>query len=394
MLKKILLKINKKWQLVGAVLGTLIGLFLILFSIQLYIDVYALLNDRKYMLGQEFLILNKPVSLLTSTNLMDNYFTEDELLNIKEQKFIKDAEPFIYSNFSARFYVNLGGNQPTLYSSIFFETIPDKFIDVDKEEWNWTSDSNFIPIILPTDYLALYNFGFAPGRNLPQISKGTVETILFNIIVSGTTGSQDMIGRVIGLSDRLNTVLVPMGFMNWANEKFMPELKQFPKKIIIMTDDPSNPALLDFLQKNGYETNQEKLKSSKLNVLFNAVLLAVAFIGVIIVILSIIVFLLSLQLIISESRDKISLLIQLGYKYTNISKTYFLFVSVFILSIFIINFVLIFFVKAKFTSWFGEFGFELPSGINFLIYVIGIVLLIFIILINMLNIHRNVKKLT
>ncbi|MBN2572258.1 MAG: hypothetical protein JXA68_09030 [Ignavibacteriales bacterium] len=394
MLKRILLKVNKKWQLIGAVLGTLIGLFLILVSIQLYLDVFDLLNDRKYMLGQEFLILNKPVSLLNSTDLLDNYFGEDELEYIKEQKFVKDAEPFIYSNFSARFYVNLSNNQQTLYSSIFFESIPDKFIDVDKKEWNWTPDSNYIPIILPTDYLALYNFGFAPGRNLPQISKGTMETIMFNLVISGPNGSRKMIGRIIGLSDRLNTVLVPMDFMSWANEKFMPAQEQFPKKIIVMTDDPSNPALLDFLIENGYETNKEKLKSSKLNLLFNTVLLAVAFIGVIIVILSLIVFLLSLQLIISESRDKISLLIQLGYKYTKISNFYFVFVSIFILTIFLINFIMIFIVKSEFASWFSEFGFELTPGINYLIYIIGISLLVFIILINLFNIRRSVKKLT
>ena len=55
---------------------------------------------------------------------------------------------------------------------MFFESVPDEFVDVKTENWDYHEGSKDIPIIIPRNYLDLYNFGFAQSRNMPKLSEG------------------------------------------------------------------------------------------------------------------------------------------------------------------------------------------------------------------------------
>lgn len=60
---------------------------------------------------------------------------------------------------------------------LFFESVPDRFLDVRSDEWGFEEGSEFVPIILPRNYLNLYNFGFASTRGLPQVSEDLVRVL-------------------------------------------------------------------------------------------------------------------------------------------------------------------------------------------------------------------------
>ena len=49
---------------------------------------------------------------------------------------------------------------------MFFESVPDEYVDVSLENWHFDEDARVIPIIIPRNYLNLYNFGFAQSRDV------------------------------------------------------------------------------------------------------------------------------------------------------------------------------------------------------------------------------------
>ena len=58
-----------------------------------------------------------------------------------------------------------------LSTDMFFESVPDEFVDIKLDKWHFDESTHTIPIIIPRNYLNLYNFGFAQSRSLPNSRK-------------------------------------------------------------------------------------------------------------------------------------------------------------------------------------------------------------------------------
>ena len=108
-------------------------------------------------------------------------------------------------------------------TEMFFEAVPDQYIDVDSDKWYFNPDNTEIPIIIPRNYLNLYNFGFAQSQGLPKLSEEMATALQLEIQLQGAEISETKTGRVVGFSNRLNTILVPETFLTWANHRFAPE---------------------------------------------------------------------------------------------------------------------------------------------------------------------------
>ena len=107
-------------------------------------------------------------------------------------------------------------------TDMFFESVPDAFVDVSLDKWHFDEGTQTIPIIIPRNYLNLYNFGFAQSRNLPKLSEGVMGLIQMDINMRGNGHVEQYKGNIVGFSNRLNTILVPQSFMEWANQNFAP----------------------------------------------------------------------------------------------------------------------------------------------------------------------------
>ena len=70
---------------------------------------------------------------------------------------------------SNQFKVGAASAALGFYTELFFEAVPDEFLDVQPAGCFWESGKDEVPIILSRDYLALYNFGFAASQGLPKI---------------------------------------------------------------------------------------------------------------------------------------------------------------------------------------------------------------------------------
>ena len=305
-------------QLAGFFLADLVGTVIVLCGIQIYSDMAPMLSGSDGLLGNDYIVISKPVKQLGS--LMGRsaaHFSESDIDDLKAQPFARNVGEFRSSQYGV--YLGLPG---VFATAMFFESVPDRFIDVTTDEWRFDLSKRDIPIILPRNYLNLYNFGFAQTKGLPQLSEGVSQSISFDIELSGSGRTEHFKGHVAGFSDRLNTVLVPESFMEWANDRFAPSKSALASRLIVEVENPADESIAAYLQQRGYEVENNAADNSKIGFLLKIVVSVVMAIGLIISILAIYILTLSIYLLLQKNTDKLENLSLLGYSARRIAAPY------------------------------------------------------------------------
>ena len=157
-------------QTVGFALAGVVGMTIVLTSVQAYRDVMPVFDAPDSFMRGDYLVLSKRVGALQTIGLGSSDFTPGELEELKGQPFVRDVGAFTPANYRVKGTVGMGGVQLSTY--LFFEAVPDRFLDVASGKWKYEPGDGDIPIIIPRNYLNLYNYGFAKSQGLPQISEG------------------------------------------------------------------------------------------------------------------------------------------------------------------------------------------------------------------------------
>lgn len=322
MLTKLQKKTLVKVQLVGYILTLFIGVFIVLTTLQLYQDVKPLISEQTDVFNDKSAVISKEVSVFKSVNKDRIYFSSEEIDELKDQAFIKDVSIFNNADFRIKAYSKQSENIPLFQTDLFFESIPDAYIDVESEDWIWGENDEVVPIIIPENYLKLYNFGFAESQGLPVLSKNTISQITFNLKVIGNFNSEVYKSRIVGFSNKINSILVPQTFLEYANNKFGRSKKSRISRLLVTFNNPTDERILQFFNENNYSINKDKLEFSKLSFFFNSALVFVIAVALIILVLSVAFILLSFNLIIQKNKAMISNLGAIGYSYKSISKFY------------------------------------------------------------------------
>ena len=385
MLKKLFKKNRNPFQIIGAAIGAFIGLFLLLFALQVYFDFQQILKGSNE--GDNYVTINKPVSLV-NTFLGKSVFTPQNIQDLENQPFTEGVGQFTAN----RFKVSASSKMISFYTEFFLESIPESFIDVQDPMFRWFEGQNEIPIIMSKDYLALYNFGFALSQGLPQFTPSTIRQVTVDINVRGNGRETTFTGRIIGFSDRINSILVPEKFMKWANEHYGDQPDAGTSRILLKVKNPYDKKLTDYLNEKGYELSTGRLVGGRMASILNAVISTVSVIGVILMILSVIVFVLNYQLIISKSAPDIRLLLQIGYRPAQISEILRGSLLKLLGSVFIAIIVALFAIRYGIIEWFSAQGFQLSASYHWLVIALGLFLMVFIILINFFNIRKSVLE--
>lgn len=310
LLKKIIQTGIGKSRLIMATAGLGIAMVLLLIAIQAHTNFNQLLYGRQNQNeSADFLVVNKKITNAMMGQSDKSMFTQEELQTIKQQSFVEAAGYITSSQFKV---TAAAPGELQFYTDMFFESVPDSFIDVKNEEWKWQEGDGAIPIILPNDFLNLYNFGFALSQDLPQVSQETVKNLPVKITVSRGLLSSQFTGHIVGFSDRISSFLVPAAFMDWANNRYGNGKAAAPSRIVIKTSDPANPALVKFLDDHGYTTNQDKIKYSKTKLIVQTIVSVIGFFGIVLLLFALLVFSMFIQLIIASCKKEIQLLVMLG----------------------------------------------------------------------------------
>jgi hypothetical protein len=369
-------------------IGLGIGVLLLLCSIQMFINIQQLLTKNSiHKNGFDFISVTKKITNETMGQPDKNVFHPGEIEELRSQPFIAGVAPLIANEFHVQ--LNAGG---ILRTDLFLETVEDEYIDTLPPSFQWQDGQQNIPVIISSDFLEAYNV-FAPGQGLPQISQATAMGIPVMINCYGNGREQSFRGNIVAFSDRINSVLVPKTFLDWANKTFG-EIKQSgPSRLFIKTKDASNPDLLSFVDKKAYNVNKDKTRFGRTKQTLQGIFSGLGIFGLLVVILALMLFSFYLQLVIARSKDSLQLLLMLGYSprwlSNNVSKQ---FVPVYVLI------VLAAFAATQIIQWaFHHYAMydrpELSSLLHWSIWLTSLFLIVIAIFTNYKLVRRLLYKL-
>ena len=240
-------------QLAGFFLANLFGMMIVLLSVQFYKDIIPVFTEGDSFMKKDFIIATKKISTLGSFAGKNNTFSAEDIADLKKQSFTKTIGAFTPSQFKVSAGLGMQEAGIHLSTDMFFESVPDEFVDIKLDKWHFDEATHTIPIIIPRNYLNLYNFGFAQSRSLPKLSEGLMSLIQMDIMMRGNGRVEQYKGNIVGFSNRLNTILVPQSFMEWANKNFAPNAEAQPARLIIEVSNPADSSIAGYFQKKGYE---------------------------------------------------------------------------------------------------------------------------------------------
>ncbi|GAE22802.1 hypothetical protein JCM10003_2459 [Bacteroides pyogenes JCM 10003] len=377
-------------QLGSFIMANIFGMVIVLLSVQFYKDVLPVFSEGDSFMKKDFIIATKRVSTLGSLAGKSSMFSPQEAENLKKQPFTKRMGMFTPSQFQVSAGLGMKGTGIYISTDMFFESVPDEFVDVKLDKWQFHPDTRLIPIIIPRNYLNLYNFGFAQSRNLPQLSEGLMSLIQMDITIRGNGRAEQYKGNIIGFSNRLNTILVPQSFMSWANSNFSPDKEPRPNRLIIEVNNPADAAIAEYFKKNGYEAEDGKLDAGKATHFLRLVTGIVLAIGLAISLLSFFILMLSIYLLLQKNTDKLEDLMLIGYSPQKIALPYQLLTVMLNAVVLIISVAIVIWLRTYYINSIQSLFPQMHKGSMWLTASTGIVLFLTVSIINILIIKRKV----
>ena len=367
----------------------LIGMTVIIGGVQLYSDVKPVMSGESRLIGSDYLIITRPVERVGSGG---KRFSGDDIAALQAQEFIEDVGAFTSSQYEVYGSIMFGGRK--LSTMLFFESVPDDFIDILPKEWGYNDGNTMIPIILPRNYLNLYNFGFSSTQQLPQITEDVIKRVELGISLRGNGLIENYSGRVVGFSDRINTILVPEQFMTWANGRYGDGANEEATRLIIEVDNPADPELIAYIDGNGYEIENKPAESSKAMYILKVCIVIIVSIGVVFSLLSLIILTLSIYLLLQKNITKLENLVLIGYTPARVALPYNLLTLALNLSIWVISSAVVIIAQRLYIGYISQIaGCELTASPAVAI-VVGGLFTALIIAFNIFIINRKIREIS
>ena len=126
-------------------IANLIGLVVILAGVQIYFDAKPRMGGgEESLIGNDYIAISKKVESIGLNS--QNIFTSEEIDELKAQENINNAGSFIAADFEVKASIDVGTGKP-FTSYMFFEAVPNEFIDVDLKDW-WAMQSHIYQLYL------------------------------------------------------------------------------------------------------------------------------------------------------------------------------------------------------------------------------------------------------
>lgn len=308
-------------RILGFLLSNFLGLAIICTGLQVYLDLSGIWQDDGSFISTEYMVVNRKVTGFTMLGESGSGFTETDIAELRSQPWVRNVGRFSTTSYEVRGSLSQEGRG--MSTMLFFESIPDSFVDVAHSEWRFDPSRGEVPIIIAKDYLTLYNFGFAQSAGLPKLSEQVMSGLPLALRLESNDGTRRMnlTGRVVGYSNRLNTVLVPQEFMEWSNSQLGDGATALPTRLIVDVSSPGDVAIPEYLESHGLETGGDRSASSA-SFLLKVVAGVIVSVGIVITVMSLFILLLSMSLLLEKNRATIHQLLLLGYPFRQAEKPY------------------------------------------------------------------------
>ena len=319
---KLLRKDVNYWHLAGFALANLLGAVIVLLGVQAYRDAGQVVNSSDSVLESDILVLSKPVSTATTlANALGSgprSFNEREIQEIASLDGVSSVAVFRTTHFPVYGGISFGG----FYASteMFVESVPDEYLDVDPSLWTASLDSTVVPLVIPRAYLNFYNYGFAAARGTPQLGEGLFSMVPLSLTLGRSAAKKSYTGKIVGLSDRMNTILVPDAFLQEANRRFAPGVSKNPTRVLVEIE--SSSALMEYVDQKGYVIDGGGGDAARLLAVVRAIISVIVAFGLLVSVLSFSLLLISILLMVERNRYKNETLRQLGHSRMSVALPY------------------------------------------------------------------------
>lgn len=390
---KIILKLLKpqhqRTRMYGSWLALCIGLLLLFVAALAWFDFRSMLSSKgKDDSMASYLVIGKKV---TNESMMrnpeENLFSAADIDGVKQLKNVTEVGNLNANNFPVS--ASIGGRLG-FYTELFLGSVDDKYLDIQPEDWSWQPGQQSLPIIMSTDFLNLYNYGFALSQGLPQLSQTSIKSLPFEIDIAH--GEEKYRAHIVGFTDRISSILVPQSFMDEMNKHYALAVTKMPSRLILKVQDPSETAFVTYLKTKEYTTNQEQLRWSRIRTIVQAIVSSVGFIAVVVVGMALLSFVLFVEITVQKASDHIKLMKQIGYAPARLRKILNRFFLPWISSAVLIAALIAVGIHVFMIQWLKKLDFELQLSDAWIIAALAIVLLFLLLLILKRSVSNILKK--
>ena len=381
LLGKLLRKNVSTGQLVGFALANVIGLCIVMIGLQFYADVRTVFSSEDSFINKDYLVLTKKVGgldavggLFSRGNSKTGVFASKEIAQLSSQPWVRKLGTFSSSRYNVTAVVA-------------------QFLDVEGAAWHFDPvQPQEVPVIIPKDYLALYNFGFASSQGLPRVSEGMVGLIPIQFYLTGSEGqSLSVTGHIVGFSSRINTIIVPESFMEWSSRQLGTySSANEVSRIILEVFQPGDAKVEQYLNAHNYEVAGDKMNRNKANYLLTISLVIVLAVGLLISTLSFFILTLSIHLLLQKNTEKLRILLLLGYSPFEVALPYERLVSLVNLAVYVLATGVLFWVRCLYLPRLD--GLATPGSI-FPSLGFGLIIILLISVGNIIAIRRFMRRL-
>ncbi len=312
LLHKLLLEGASGKRMWASLVAMATGLTLLLTAVLIWWNFNELLHGRASndSLSSTFLTVSRKVTNENMGHPDLTVFSSDDIAALRKAPEVEDVG--LVRPVREKAYMSMEIAAGSSMSTIMvLEAVPDRFMDRKPEGWEWQPGNTNVPIILSSSFLSLYNYAFAPSQGLPQLSEETIKALPFKLSIGSEGQEANYVAHVTGFSDRITSVLVPESFVRYSNG--MQNVETGASRLIVKVKDPSSTAFAGYLESRGYVTNNEMLRWSKIRAIVQVVAAITGALAVLLLGVSLLVFVLFIELTIARARHSVQLLQQIGY---------------------------------------------------------------------------------
>jgi hypothetical protein len=390
MIKKLLFKNQDRKQLLLAAIGALLGMTFLITSAHFLYRINEF-GEGSDVLGSNILVVQRKVTSASSFNLSKNDFIQEEIDEIANLPFVDKVQAVKSNNFRVWLETN-SDLVPPFKTDVFIQSINKEFVDVHAKEWEWNQKSKVLPIIMPRDFVVMLNT-FMSSAGIPQITDEVATSIPFKLRISGPKGEEWLDARIIGFTNEISALLVPMEFLDYANKKYAENQSGKTTQLIIKGKEGQFGSLEDYMSKKGLEPKKAQLIVGRLKSIISTLIVIVFIVSIIAVISSSIVLLQYMQLLLSQNSYEVKTLLRIGYSPLFISRIFAQYFSVVFALSLLAAFALFFLVKWWINDILQVGGIYLDQNLSFIAVIILPVSFITFIGFGTITARKSVMKL-
>ncbi len=379
-------------QFVGFFFANLCGMIIVLLGIQFYNDVLPVFTQEDSFMKADYVMVSKHIGMGTTISGANTDFTKNEIEDVASQPFVRKVCGFTSTNYKVDAHMGISG-QPVLSSELFFESVPDDFVEIDKNLWGWKEGKKEVPVIVPRTYINMYNFGYAQSHNAPKISESVMGMIDFSIVIKGDGKEDTYKGRVVGFSPSLSSILVPQAFMDWSNAYYAPKDEASHTRLLMQVTNATDKNVSQYLEDHGMEIEQDQMNQEKIAYFLRLVVSLVLIIGLVISALSFYILMLSIYLLVQKNAQKLENLLLIGYSPSRVARPYQMLTAILNLIVLVIAIVAVMIVRSYYMTMIEDVYPELSKGSLWPMLIVAMTLFVVVTFVNVFVIRRKIIRI-